>query len=209
MNRDEFHIKLVERYGQPKNRYMAEDLNRWFDRVNFSQYDALYNAVVENNAYESYPNVSKVKSIWDEQGFHYSQTKNEDVKSYMDLVETSKKWSVPEIVKTYKQIVKRKFRDDIYHPDIHIPLREREFICFWEQLNFLYSVFTDENEGRHFKTEGFKVDWNEIKFKIMKGEVVTLPEAKFKISLSEDRLCDKYSDPISFDDAIQMPLVSE
>jgi hypothetical protein len=206
MNREEFHNKLIDRYGPPKNKYMTLDIDNWFDRVNFSQYDALYNAVVENNAYESYPNVAKVKSIWDEQGFHYSQVSKEDVTSYMDLVEASKKWSVPEIVKTYKQIVKRKFRDGIYHPDVHVPLREREFVCFWEQLNFLYSVFTDEEERRHFKTEGFKVDWNEIKFKIMKGEVVTLPEAKIKIPLSEERACDKYSEPVSFSDAIQMPL---
>jgi hypothetical protein len=64
MNRREFGERLSQRYGV-KNSAITEDLQTWLVMIEMDDYKPLYDAVVQNRKFETFPPISEIKHHYD------------------------------------------------------------------------------------------------------------------------------------------------
>ena len=175
MNSDEFSQRLYARYGKPKSQYMMQDIERYFESLDVD-YEKLYNCIVENHEYESFPNLAKVKKIYEEvYQFKSSSTGGGGRDAYFEKVkEISRGMSIPEIVEYVRKIRDR----EVERTTIRVA-----FVVFYEVLSFHYNRL--QEAGRE---QSAAIAYCEkVKESLFNGETVGYGEPAEKKSMTYQR----------------------
>lgn len=138
MNFEDFIKLLTKRYGAPKNEQVTEDLRKYFfdRRIN---YDTLYDLIVENYEYETFPNLAKIKSISSAVGSHKGS--KDKVMEFIDyqkqIIDDSKSYSVEKILKTIKAIRAQQEKRTLRTVEI-------SFLHYWSSLENFAGILKDK-----------------------------------------------------------------
>jgi hypothetical protein len=131
MNAKEFTEQLFQRYGAPKNQFLMVDIENYFSPMDVD-FEKLYRCIVETHEYENFPNLAKVKKIYEEvYQFKSSSNGGGGRDAYFEKVkEISRNMSIPEIVEYVRKIRDR----DVERTTIRVA-----FVVFYEALSFHYN----------------------------------------------------------------------
>lgn len=121
--------RLTERYTKDFNPIVVDDFQLWLERqdINSLQLDVLYNSIIENWNYKTFPPLKKIKEWWGAKGKVNSYTNYPTIQK---VLEETRSWSVENILKEYDEI---KLKGDAIGRD-NLLIRDKHFLYVWDDL---------------------------------------------------------------------------
>jgi hypothetical protein len=142
MNAKEFTEQLFQRYGAPKNQFLMVDIENYFSPLDVD-FEKLYRCIVETHEYENFPNLAKVKKIYEEVYQFKSSFSGggRDRDSLFERVkEISRNMGVEEICEFMRKIM---------DAEVERTAMRTAFVVFYESLYHHYFRLLAEGREKH------------------------------------------------------------
>jgi hypothetical protein len=141
MNATEFIEKLEDRYGEPKNRAVTADILDYFDRNSNVNFDQLYTVIGQNYEYESFPNLAKIKKLFDDHGVRKEQRFDDLQVKRKQYFEKTTKWSSEQIALHCSTLRVESLRRSLN-------LVETDFLYWWGDLHHHWQRLQDNGKTK-------------------------------------------------------------
>lgn len=163
-NIDDFLSQLTKRYGSPKNVEVDEDIRRYFSGIKTVDFEKLYCSLVENHDAEYYPNLAKIKKLFDgsSAGMIHNRKDSEALTMSQQFVDMQSQHPWRIILETHKEIVKKIVSGD------EIRSFEVDFMAKWDTLAYVFGKLKDMKKDDAFIARHCEV----VRDKINKGEQI-------------------------------------
>ena len=106
MTIDECVTRLSERYDKDLKTVIVEDFKLWLERQNINslQLDVLYNTIIENWQYKTFPPHAKIKEWWGAGRVTHAT----NYLTYPKVLDETKSWSVDKILTKFEEVSNKK-----------------------------------------------------------------------------------------------------